>query len=215
MNVTVIGATGRTGTHLLDLAAQRGHRITALTRSPGKLARADTVARLVAGDGRDPAAVREATTGADAVIAILAPRSPRGPHQIAEVARVLTAAMTDLDVSRLVITSAYPLVARTPRLPLAVLRVALAGTYADLAQMERVVSGSGLAWTIVRLNRLINAPRCGGTRISPGLLEKASAITRADAAAVLLDIAKNDALSRTSVNVTGPGRPRGRTRTEA
>ena len=99
---------------------------------------------------------------------------------------MLTAAMTDLGVSRLVITSAYPLVARTPRLPLAVLRVALAGTYADLAQMERVVSGGGLAWTIVRLNRLVDAPRRGGDRNQPRPAGEGLRVTRADAAAVLL-----------------------------
>ena len=84
MNVTMIGATGRTGTHLLDLAAQRGHRITALTRSPASSA-APTPWR-----GWSPAMAGTrprcgGATGADAVIAILAPRSPRGPHEIAEV----------------------------------------------------------------------------------------------------------------------------------
>jgi hypothetical protein len=149
------------------------------------------------------------------VIAILAPRSLRGPHQIADVAHVLISAMTDLGASRLVITSAYPLVAKAPRLPLAVLRRALAGTYADLAQMGQAVSGSRLAWTIVRLNRLTDAPPCGGTRISPGLLEKPAPVTRADAAAVLLDIVQDGTFSTMSVNVAGPARSRGRTRTKA
>lgn len=88
MKLTVIGASGRTGTHVLELAARRGHLVTAFSRRPGTVSQPETLARVVVGDGRDPAAVREAITGADAVIAIVAARSRRGPHQSAQVARV-------------------------------------------------------------------------------------------------------------------------------
>ena len=37
MRLFVIGANGRTGTEILDLAGQHGHEITAFVRSPEKL----------------------------------------------------------------------------------------------------------------------------------------------------------------------------------
>lgn len=37
MRVFVIGATGHTGTHILDLALSRGHQVTAFVRSPRKI----------------------------------------------------------------------------------------------------------------------------------------------------------------------------------
>ncbi|WP_437710248.1 NAD(P)H-binding protein [Sorangium sp. So ce448] len=38
MRLLVLGATGRTGKHILDLGLARGHRLTAFVRSPQKIA---------------------------------------------------------------------------------------------------------------------------------------------------------------------------------
>ena len=140
------------------------------------------------------------------MIAVIGPASRNGPHQVAEVAGTIIAAMGDEGVRRLVITSAYPLVADRPRVPIALLRRILAAVYADAAAMERAVSDSGLDWTIARLNRLTSNPATGQARITPALFAKPTAITRADAARVLLDITEDQALARTSVNIAGPAR---------
>jgi len=211
--ITVLGAAGRTGRHVLALAARRGMPVTVLTRRPHLLASREGLDRVITGDGTDPAAVRDAVTGAGTVVAIIGASSPRGPHQIAAVTRVLIPAMTGAGVSRLVITSAYPVVAVKPRLVIGLLRFMLADAYADAADMEQIVSGqAGLAWTIARLSRLTDGPARGGTRISRELLTRPSAITRADAAAALLDIAADASLAAAAVNVAGPA-PRSRVRT--
>jgi nucleoside-diphosphate-sugar epimerase len=205
VNLTVFGSTGRTGRHVVEQAMARGHRVTAFTRRPAALDCAG-LAAVVHGDGRDPQAVRTAVRGADAVIAVIGPASRTGPHQVAEVAGTLVAAMTDDGVRRLVVTSAYPLVGDRPRVPMALLRKILAAVYADAAAMERAVAGSGLDWTIARLNRLTGNPATGQPRISPGLFARPTAITRADAARALLDITEDQALARTAVNIAGPAR---------
>jgi uncharacterized protein YbjT (DUF2867 family) len=206
VNLTVFGAAGRTGRHVVEQAMARGHRVTAFTRRPAALADCAGLAEVVHGYGRDPQAVREAVRGADAVIAVIGPASRKGPHQVAEVADTLIAAMGDEGVRRLVITSAYPLVGDRPRIPIALLRRVLAAVYADAAAMERAVSDSGLDWTIARLNRLTSNPAAGQARVSPGLFARPTAITRADAARALLDITEDRALARTAVNVAGPAR---------
>lgn len=210
--ITVLGATGRTGRHVLGLAARRGMSVTVLTRRPHLLANPDGIDRVITGDGTDPPAVREAVTGADTVVAIIGASSPRGPHQIAAVTRLLIPAMTGAGVSRFVITSAYPVVAVKPRLQIGLLRFMLADVYADAAAMEQIVSSqAGVGWTIARLNRLTDGPARGGTRISRELLTRPSALTRADAAAALLDIAADASLATAAVNVAGPATRRGRT----
>jgi hypothetical protein len=186
--------------------------VTVLTRRPHLLANPEGLDRVITGNGTDPAAVRKAVADADTVVAIIGASSPRGPHQTAAVARVLIPVMTGAGVSRLVITSAYPVVAVRPRLVIGLLRFMLADAYADAADMEQVVSSQGgLAWTIARLNRLTDGPARGGTRISRELLTRPSAITRADAAAALLDIAADASLAAAAVNVAGPA-PRRRAR---
>jgi putative NADH-flavin reductase len=209
MKITVFGSTGRTGSHVLSEGLRRGHEITAFTRRPDALASPSpgapsAPAAVVRGDGRDPVAVREAITGADAVIAIIAAQSRNGPHQAAEVASQIIGQMTDLGIRRLVITSAYPIVADKPRVPIALLRWFLATAYADSAAMARTVRASGLDWTIAYLNRLTNKPATGGFRISHELFRKPSSITRADAATALLDLAEDATLAKTEVKVAGP-----------
>lgn len=206
MNLTVFGSTGRTGRHVMEQAMARGHRVTAFTRRPAALADCAGLAAVVHGDGRGPQAVRTAVQGADAVIAVIGPASRTGPHQVAEVAGSLVAAMRDEGVRRLVVTSAYPLVGDRPRVPIALLRKIFAAVYADAAAMERAVSDSGLDWTIARLNRLTSNPAAGQARISPGLFARPTAITRADAARALLDITEDQSLARTAVNIAGPAR---------
>jgi hypothetical protein len=83
------------------------------------------------------------------------------------------------------------------------LRLILRAAYADLAQMERIVSASDLDWTIARLNRLLDKPARGRARISTTLLDKPAAITRADAAATLLDLAESDRYAKSAVNLSG------------
>jgi len=205
MKLTVFGSAGRTGRLVVSEALRRGHEVTAFTRRPEALP--DDTKRLitvVSGDGRDPGAVQSAIKGADAVIATVGASRRAGPHQTAAVARVIVDQMIGSGVRRLIITSVYPLVGDKPRLPIALLRLILADAYADAAAMERIVSAADLNWTIARLNRLADKPATGGVRISSGLFDKPTALTRADAAATLLDIIADGTAIRNAVNVAGP-----------
>jgi putative NADH-flavin reductase len=202
MRLTVIGSTGQTGRHVVAEALSRGHAVTAATRRPEALEHRDAVT-VVQGDGRDPLVMRRAVSAADAVIAIVAARSPRGPHHMADVARTVVGAMHEAGVSRLVVTSAYPIVGDRPRIPMALLRTIFAANYADARAMEQVVTASDLEWTITRLNRLTDKPATNESRLTTDLLDRPSAIPRADAAAVLLDLAENGKYERAAVNVAG------------
>jgi putative NADH-flavin reductase len=204
MRITVVGSTGRTGRLVLAEGLRRGHQLTAFTRRPETLPGSSGLTDVVSGDGRDPQAVRRAITSADAVIAIVSARSRKGPHHAAAVSRVLTEAMTDLGVRRLVVTSAYPIVADKPRLPIALLRLLFADAYADVSTMEQIVSASDLDWTIVRLNRLTDRPARGGVRVSGGLFDKPSAMSRSDVAATLLDVVDDDTTVKAAINTAGP-----------
>ncbi|WP_327008008.1 SDR family oxidoreductase [Dactylosporangium sp. NBC_01737] len=208
MRITVFGSTGRTGRHVLAEGLRRGHAITAFTRRPQTLLDQSSLAAVVTGDGRDPDAVRRAVTGADAVLAIVSAERRKGPHHTAAVLEVIIDAMTDLGIRRLVATSAYPIVARTPQLPMALLRRLLASAYADLTRMEHLLTSSELDWTVVRLNRLTDAPARGRTRLSRGELDRPAGLTRADAAATLLDVIADDTTARAALNAAGP-RPGG------
>ncbi|TDD06091.1 NAD(P)-dependent oxidoreductase [Nonomuraea diastatica] len=203
MRIVVLGATSRTGLCLLAEARRRGHHIVAFTRRPGTLADVPAPAEVVHNDGRDLDTVRAALACADAVISLLPGGGRRDPHLAAESARILTTAMADAGVRRLVVVSAYPIVGVRPRVAIWILRRVLATPYADVSQMERIVSACDLDWTIARLNRLVDRPATGAITISTGLLAKPRPHSRADSAATLLDLAEDPETARSALNISG------------
>jgi putative NADH-flavin reductase len=203
MKITVFGAAGRTGRHVLAEGTRRGHQLVAFTRRPRALTGVQGLVGIVHGEGRDADAVRRAVDGTDAVISIIPGGRPGDPHRATQVTGTIIQAMTDLGIRRLVVTSAYPVVADRPRLPVMVLRTLLATAFSDVSAMEVTVTGSGLEWTIVRLNRLTDGPGTGTVRTSRDLFAKPRAISRADVATVLLDVVEDDTLARAALNVSG------------
>ena len=72
MNIALIGATGFVGSALLAEALQRGHRVTALARQPGKLPAQERLT-VVAADVLDERQVAAAVEGHDAVLSAYNP----------------------------------------------------------------------------------------------------------------------------------------------
>ena len=69
MKLTILGATGATGTCLTSQALAAGHEVTAVVRDPARLAGpAHPRLRTVSADVMDPASIAPAIAGADAVI---------------------------------------------------------------------------------------------------------------------------------------------------
>ena len=92
MKIALIGATGFVGSKVLAEALQRGHDVTALVRSPGKLAAQPHLA-IVAADASDAAQVARAAAGHDAVVS--AYNGPRGSDDFRD--RYLAGARAVLD----------------------------------------------------------------------------------------------------------------------
>ena len=82
MKLTILGATGATGTFLVEQALAAGHEVTAVARDPARLAvPAQPRLRAVTADVMNPASLTPAITGADAVISAVGPRGT-GPTTV-------------------------------------------------------------------------------------------------------------------------------------
>src|SRR5688572_14734033 len=75
MKIALIGATGFVGSKVLAEALQRGHQVTALVRSPGKLSAQEGLA-IASVDATDPTALAHSVQGHDALVS--AYNGPRG-----------------------------------------------------------------------------------------------------------------------------------------
>jgi len=71
MNLVVLGATGRIGRLVVEQALAAGHTVTALVRSPEKLAVRDPNLHVVTGQATDPTALARVLDRADALISTL------------------------------------------------------------------------------------------------------------------------------------------------
>jgi putative NADH-flavin reductase len=155
MRLFVLGATGRTGTEILDIARARGHQVTAFVRSPQKL-QPWAGLTIVPGDPLQPDAIAAALPGHDAVLSTIGPpaREALRPNTlVTDCARATVQAMTTSGVGRLAILSAAVLFPEKG-LFYAFFRWFLRHHARDLLGMERIVQASRLAWTIARPPRL-------------------------------------------------------------
>lgn len=66
MKILLLGATGRTGKHIIEEAIKRGHKISAIARNPEKLK--DFQIEITQGTPYDYETVEKAITGCEAVI---------------------------------------------------------------------------------------------------------------------------------------------------
>ena len=195
MKLTIIAATGGVGPELLEQATAEGHDVTAVVRNPRQLSRS---VRIVTVDmaAADPAA--------------LEPRRPAlrpwpSPDADAGIAaqgtRAIVVAMQAAGVRRIVAVSAAPgSTVPTPSNPSTpkhdagdgffmrhmlshVASARLGKVFADLAQMEDILAGSGLDWTVIRPPQLTGKPFTGTYRTAYGQnLRSGLSVPRADAA---------------------------------
>lgn len=185
MEITVFGASGRTGREIVRQALDTGRRVTAVVRDPARLPVTHPGLQVVtAPEVTDPEALVPALTGRDAAISALGPSSIREDGIVAAATRAVVQAMEQTQVRRLLVISATPVgplprsVAVRQRVLTPVLRVVMKKVYADLAEMERDLHSAAVEWTVFRPPRLIDRPRTtryrtetggnvpGGTRIS-------------------------------------------------
>jgi putative NADH-flavin reductase len=158
MKLFVLGATGHTGTHILDIALSRSHEVTAFVRSPEKIVRRDPRLNTMAGDPLDVNQLAKHLRGQNAVLSALGVRAPQAfrPHSVVEECAASTvAAMTRTGVNRLVLVSAAVLFPMKG-IQFAFFRWLLKHIGRDLSTAEEIVRATGLDWTIVRPPRLAN-----------------------------------------------------------
>ncbi len=102
MKLAIYGAAGMIGSRIVKEALSRGHEVTALVRTPGKLAISDPKFKEIQADAADPAGVAANAKGHDLVICAISPRNERGPQLMPQAARALIAGCKQAGVHRMI-----------------------------------------------------------------------------------------------------------------
>src|SRR3954469_1167703 len=195
MKLTVFGATGGIGGHVVTQALEAGHTVTAVVRDRSRLAVPDQPGlHVVTVDGlTSPGPLEPALLGSDAVVSGIGPSSRKAAGVATVATRAITAAMAATGVRRIVAVSAVP-VGPIPddeafvrrRIAYPIIGRVLRPVYDDLATMEADLRRSGCEWTVVRPPRLDDKP-LGHYRLAYGAnVSNGAFVSRADVAHAML-----------------------------
>lgn len=193
MKLTVFGATGRTGIHLVEQALAAGHDVTAFIRNPAKLSLRYERLRIVQGELTDAVAVEDVVRGADAVLATLTPNLASGSKDmpVAAGTRNIVAAMHTEGVRRPVFSWGPSIL--VPRSPL--MRAVSRASYALLrlgpesTEVGQAIRASDRDWTTVVVTMPHDKPGPGSVKVrtSTGSGDRVGLrIARADVAGFML-----------------------------
>lgn len=210
MKITVFGASGGIGTHVIDLASRRGHQVTAVYRSAPRTPPSGAAETMVSPDILDPRFAAQAIGGADAVVAAVGPNfatrhnprtamtSPPDLHR--QLARTLIAAMKDSAApARLIAVSTGSMgpgdsaMGPGPRLLFRFFRAVVVPNLGrvgkDLQAMEDDLAASGLDWYALRPIKLTDGPLTRHVQASDRFTMKT--VSRADVAWYIVTLAED------------------------
>lgn len=193
MRLFIIGATGSVGRHLIPQALARGHQVTAFVRSPQKITLRDPRLTVVPGDPKNSIQLRSAVSGHDAVIFSMGETTLRRTTVMQDGIKALVPAMKEAGVNRVIKVSSALLFRNVGILtPLYfVFRNIIFNVLRDHEAAEKVLSASGMRWTIIRPPRFVDGELSGRYRVlEGGNPVRGWLISRADLACALLDVAE-------------------------
>lgn len=203
--ILIYGATGRTGQLVLEYALSKGYEVTALVRSPEKLALRSDRLRIIKGLPSNIDDVRKAINGCNAVISTLSglPESDIitfkkvKPSYIMETTiRNTIQCMYESDVkdvvtlSSLAVGDSYPYAPWYMRLGIKLTNLKI--SFADHNAQELLLQQSDLNWVIVRPVGLNNNIESKKLDISYNRKPAASTISRKLVAQFIVDALGND-----------------------
>jgi uncharacterized protein YbjT (DUF2867 family) len=208
--ITVFGATGRIGGHVVRQALDAGHKVTAAVRDPARFDVSHPAIEVATVPGlTDPEVLRPVLEGSDAAISGVGPRGRKDGPVASSATRGILHAMEASGVRRFVAVSAVP-VGSVPegeswvnrRIVLPFFSAFLRDMYADLAEMEDEIRRSATEWTVVRPPRLVNKPLTGKYRtVVGGNVPRGYSISRADTAHLMLAVLDDPATLTQAVGV--------------
>ncbi|MEV5963868.1 NAD(P)-binding oxidoreductase [Kribbella sp. NPDC051952] len=197
MRITVFGATGGIGGHVVRQALDAGHKVTAVVRTSSAFELEHSSLEVVRVPGlTDAEPLRDAVDGSEAVISGVGARGRKDGPVASNSTRSMLAAMSKVGVRRFVAVSAAPL-GPIPadesffnkRVVYPAINAFAADVYADLRLMEADIMSSSPAWTIVRPPKLTNKALTGTYRtLVGGTVTRGYTISRADVAHLMLAV---------------------------
>ena len=197
MKIAIFGASGFTGSAILNEAVRRRHNLSVLVRDAARFPEPTSWLQVVSGDALDREAVARTIQGCDAVIQCLGvggKGNGKPTTLISEATRIIVEEMQRQGINRLVALSNVgagdsltfqPWIFRRVILPYFMkwLKVIID----DKNRMEPVIMESGLDWTIIRCPNVVDKPSQDSYNATLDGKQLKLSITLGDMAACVVD----------------------------
>ena len=208
----ILGATGRTGKHLLAEALQRGHSVNVLVRDAKKISVQSNQLTIFEGISTDSAILTKAMQGCETVLSALnisrtsdfpwaALRTPTDflSNTIKNIIRIAPQAGT----KHVIITSAWGVLETKANIPFWFRWLIdcsnIGYGYREHENQETLLASSNLNYTAVRAVALINRQKAKSVRVFFGVDAQPSLIiSRLNVAKFMLEVAENHSYLRQS-----------------
>lgn len=200
MRILILGATGRTGKHILEQALHKGHIIHVLVRDKSKLHLAHNQLHIFEGSPADIAAVEQAMHGCEAVLSALnisrtsdfpcaALRTPK--DFLSDTMNKIIAVCNTLRCKRIVVATAWGVNETKKEIPgwfrWFIDNSNIKYPYLDHGVVENLLKASSLDWTVIRPVGLINSSKEKKVRVSfNGLPKPGLTISRRNVARFMI-----------------------------
>lgn len=199
MKIALFGATGKTGTLLLEKLLSKSHVVTALVRTPAKITLASPQLTLVQGDALVLADVERAIEGCDAVISVLGPPSLKPSTLLTISVGNIAKAMEAKGIKRIVSMGSVGILHEMGGLPGMIVGFILRNALKDHRGAYDILRDSPLEWTVIRPITLTDGAAKGRYRIADtGLPKDSRSISRADVADFIVRVLERGSYIRQS-----------------
>lgn len=174
-NVTIFGGTGETGLLVVKKALAKGYGVTVYARSPSKITFEHHNLDVITGELDDFDEIKRAVQATNAVISVLGPKAKTKGTKISEGTKNIVSAMEQTRVKRLIATATPVFKVKEDEFQWSfafedfIMKNLYKNKYQDIIETGKIITGSNLDWTLVRLPMLSSKPATGNLNIGyPG-----------------------------------------------
>jgi putative NADH-flavin reductase len=199
-SIIIFGATGGTGTELVQQALAKNYSVTAFLRNPEKLNLKDDRLTIFKGNVLNSEDVEKAMEKKDVVLCTVGTSGMDKSFLRTKGTKNIVEAMEKLNIKRLICQSTLGFGDTKDVLPwhmkYIIVPLFIKNAFKDHEEQEKVIEQSNLDWIIARPASLTNGDKTGNYKVDFNLKEKIKVkISRADVADFMLNqIAENQYL---------------------
>lgn len=189
MKILIIGASGRTGILTVFQALDKGHEVTAFSRTPEKVTIRNKNLTVIQGNVIEYDKVRSAVEGHDVVISTVGVPSRKYSTVLSEGTANIVKAMQETGVRRFICMSSAGVLGYDGGFFFGriIMPLFMRQEFLDKRRQIEIVQKSGLDWIIIRPTALTDSPKTGKYIITDDI-PAGKSVPRADVADFMLKL---------------------------